>query len=276
MHRNSLSVALLAFALVGLSGCVSGAQLQEQAEYVAEHAERTHDAALRCDAEREIALAESNLEFLHYEMLRGKYIPAHRHMLVAIENINLVRQRVDNRPECFGIAIVTDADGDGLEDVIDNCPLTPNPTQSNIDGDGLGDACDDDMDGDGILNEPDNCLTVPNADQRDSDGDGRGDACSDDLDGDGIPNDTDRCPEVPEDRDGWEDADGCPEPDNDSDGLLDAVDACPNRAEDFDGWEDEDGCPDVDNDGDGIFDSVDQCPLEPEDLDGDRDADGCP
>ena len=45
---------------------------------IAEHAERTHDAALRCDAEREIALAEAHLDFLEYEMLRGKYVPARR------------------------------------------------------------------------------------------------------------------------------------------------------------------------------------------------------
>lgn len=269
--------ALLSVFVSGVFGaCISGATLADRADYVAVHAERTHDAALRCDAEREIALAESHLEFLRYEMLRGKYVPARRHSEVALENIEEVRRLVDHRPECFGIVIITDADADGIEDVDDNCPYTPNPQQYDIDADGLGDECDDDMDGDGILNEPDNCPRTSNPDQRDSDGDGRGDLCSDDLDGDGIANSVDRCPEVPEDDDGWEDTDGCPDLDNDRDGLEDDVDQCPNRAEDIDGWEDEDGCPDVDNDGDGVFDSVDQCPLDPEDLDNDRDADGCP
>jgi uncharacterized repeat protein (TIGR01451 family) len=36
-----------------------------------------------------------------------------------------------------------------------------------------------DADGDGVLDETDNCLTTPNLDQTDSDGDGTGDACDD-------------------------------------------------------------------------------------------------
>ncbi len=35
-----------------------------------------------------------------------------------------------------------DGDGDGVIDCDDNCPVTPNPDQSDIDGDGLGDVCD--------------------------------------------------------------------------------------------------------------------------------------
>ena len=37
-----------------------------------------------------------------------------------------------------------DRDGDGVVDAADNCVLTPNPTQSNSDGDRRGDACDPD------------------------------------------------------------------------------------------------------------------------------------
>ncbi|HKA90764.1 MAG TPA: thrombospondin type 3 repeat-containing protein [Haliangiales bacterium] len=97
-----------------------------------------------------------------------------------------------------------------------------------------------------------------------------------DSDGDGIPDVRDRCPSEPEDRDGWQDADGCPDPDNDGDGIPDARDKCPNEAEDKDNFQDEDGCPDPDNDGDGIPDARDKCPLEPEDFDGFSDEDGCP
>jgi outer membrane protein OmpA-like peptidoglycan-associated protein len=136
-----------------------------------------------------------------------------------------------------------------------------------------------------------------------------------DADSDGIPDDDDACPEIPEDKDGFEDRDGCPDPDNDKDGILDAADKCPDKpetvnefedddgcpdeappkdndkdkdgilddvddcpeeAEDKDGFEDDDGCPDPDNDKDGILDAADKCPLEPETINGVEDDDGCP
>jgi OmpA-OmpF porin, OOP family len=100
-----------------------------------------------------------------------------------------------------------------------------------------------------------------------------------DRDGDGIKDDVDKCPDEPEDYDGFQDEDGCPDPDNDNDGILDKDDRCPNEPEDRDGDQDEDGCPegsDGDRDGDGIPDSKDKCPDEPEDFDGFEDADGCP
>ena len=93
-----------------------------------------------------------------------------------------------------------------------------------------------------------------------------------DRDHDGIPDVKDRCPDEPEDRDGFEDEDGCPDPDNDKDGIPDIKDKCPNDPEDFDGFEDEDGCPDPDNDKDGIPDTADKCPNEP----GPESEGGCP
>jgi hypothetical protein len=128
-----------------------------------------------------------------------------------------------------------------------------------------------------------------------------------DQDHDGVPDDVDQCPELPEDRDGFQDGDGCPDWDNDDDGVADAVDKCPSEKEDADGFQDEDGCPDPDNDRDGILDKddacpneagekradpktngcpdrdkdgivdkADKCPDQPEDMDGFEDADGCP
>jgi outer membrane protein OmpA-like peptidoglycan-associated protein len=97
-----------------------------------------------------------------------------------------------------------------------------------------------------------------------------------DRDFDGIMDADDQCPDDPEDKDGFEDEDGCPDTDNDKDGILDVNDKCPNDPEDKDGFQDEDGCPDPDNDNDGIPDEKDQCPLDPEDIDKFEDADGCP
>lgn len=98
-----------------------------------------------------------------------------------------------------------------------------------------------------------------------------------DRDGDGILDPDDRCPDDPEDRDGWEDTDGCPDDqDTDGDGITDVADTCPLEPEDRDGTLDEDGCPDLDDDLDGILDVDDRCRAEPEDRDGWQDADGCP
>jgi outer membrane protein OmpA-like peptidoglycan-associated protein len=130
-----------------------------------------------------------------------------------------------------------------------------------------------DIDGDGILDNVDRCPRVP----EDKDGFEDEDGCpDDDNDGDGLVDKIDKCPLDPEDKDAFEDDDGCPDDDNDKDGLADKVDKCPNDPEDKDGFEDGDGVPDPDNDKDTIADAVDQCMNEPEDMDGFQDGDGCP
>lgn len=122
-----------------------------------------------------------------------------------------------------------------------------------------------DTDGDGILDPVDKCPTEP----EDKDGFQDEDGCPDpDNDGDHIPDVSDKCPNEPEDQDGYEDQDGCPDDDNDKDGLLDRDDKCPNEP----GPKENDGCPDKDRDGDTVVDRLDKCPDEP----GPPDNDGCP
>jgi len=133
-----------------------------------------------------------------------------------------------------------------------------------------------DRDGDGLKDDVDKCPDDP----EDFDGFEDEDGCPDpDNDRDGIPDVDDKCPNIPENRNGVQDEDGCPEGnknDRDGDGILDDVDKCPDDPEDFDGFQDADGCPDPDNDQDGILDVDDLCPNDPEDKDGFEDQDGCP
>lgn len=93
-----------------------------------------------------------------------------------------------------------------------------------------------------------------------------------DRDGDGLLDVHDKCPDDAEDKDDFEDEDGCPDPDNDSDGVLDTSDTCPTDPEDKDEFADEDGCPDPDNDHDHVLDADDQCPIVP----GPKEEHGCP
>ncbi|KAM9688457.1 cartilage oligomeric matrix protein [Trichechus inunguis] len=156
----------------------------------------------------------------------------------------------------IGDACDPDADGDGVRNEKDNCPLVRNPDQRNADGDKWGDACD-------------NCRSQKNDDQTDTDQDGRGDACDDDVDGDRIRNAVDNCPTVP----------NTDQKDGDGDGIGDACDNCPQKSNpdqrdvdhDFVG----DACDsDQDKDGDGHQDSRDNCPSVPNSDQQDSDHDG--
>lgn len=149
-----------------------------------------------------------------------------------------------NTPICL-----SDTDQDGVDDMLDNCPLTSNSNQLDTDNDGAGDECDDDDDGDGLADASDNCPVNSNADQADLDSDGTGDACDTDDDGDGVDDATDNCPLVS----------NADQTDTDSDGKGNACDS--------------------DDDGDGVDDSSDNCPLASnpgqEDSDSDGTGDAC-
>jgi hypothetical protein len=78
-----------------------------------------------------------------------------------------------------------DADADGIDDAIDNCPLVANADQADADSDGVGDVCESacsnalDDDGDGLTDYPDDpaCQTPTSTTENPK--------CDDDVDNDG-------------------------------------------------------------------------------------------
>ena len=195
--------------------------------------------------------------------------------------------------ECVG-----DTDGDGVQDVYDNCPLVPNPgnPQLDTDGNGVGDACQGDFDGDTHYDFVDVCPMLPNRNyQIDTNNDGYGDACTIEEDGDGVFDEVDNCPFVPNPQQLDIDGDGlgdlCDE-DDDFDGVPDTDDNCPvnfNPSQlDVNGNGHGQAC-DIDDDDDGFNNATasvpnptgtpDNCPAVPNsdqlDSDGDGRGDAC-
>lgn len=199
----------------------------------------------------------------------------------------------------------SDGDGDGASDLLDNCLIEANTLQSDVSGDGTGDACDSgDFDGDGISDANEVTLGTDPANS-DSDGDTVADdldpfpldaAASLDTDGDGLPDSlvagitTTLVEDTDDDGDGVPDIsdafslDAAASVDTDGDGLPDSLIAgvATSLVEDSD--DDGDGIDDIldvfpldasdwlDTDGDGVGDNTDlfpNDPLESVDTDGD-------
>ena len=205
---------------------------------------------------------------------------------------------VDNgEDEVVRIDPYTDEDADGVGDDDDNCPMVPNASQLNTDGDALGDACDEDDDNDGVLDVDDTCIRSvlgwTSTLQTDHDGDGCRDAVEDtDDDNDGVFDFADTCPTgaLAWSSDGATDydGDGCQDLDEDIDDDNDRIcdgtttnlfwactvssveeDLCPTSTLGFTSSNsndvDHDGCEDsvedLDDDNDGFADLVDNCPM---------------
>ncbi len=268
---------LLAVVAAIAAACATGGKLRQRSEVLGSDIEKAkRSGGVRC-APKELALSEVNVEFALTEISQGRATRAKEHLDAAETNVKRAlelsrtcgptqvtiqsKRPVEPQPEPTPLQpqkrIVqiekTDRDGDGVPDIDDKCPDVPGLPQFQ--------GCPD-TDGDGIPDNEDDCPTQPGPKET------HGCPVSKDSDGDGIPDDIDRCPLDPEDKDGFQDEDGCPDPDNDNDGIVDKMDACPNNP----GPIENRGCPILDRDGDGVPDSEDRCP----DVPGPKEFAGCP
>lgn len=206
--------------------------------------------------------------------------------------------------DCDGVVDNSDdGDADGVYDTTDNCPNASNPSQTDFDEDGIGDACDGDGDNDGIPTGSDLCPQLANSNwylNGDPDGDGLGRACDPDDDNDGVLDNggpapctsgqttgcDDNCAEDynPTQFDGNANGEGdaC-DPDQDGDGLYVEDDNCTFVAnpgqENADGDEYGDACDDCPNDEDLIYaytPGIPELGIPPQPYQPDTDGDGIP
>jgi hypothetical protein len=133
----------------------------------------------------------------------------------------------DNIPD--GCDSLIDSDGDNISDVTDDCPFIPGVIAYNGCPEPIIFGCTD--------STAVNYSSLANTNTT---------TCEYDSDGDGIEDSIDDCDYELEDFDGWEDGDGCRDPDNDGDSLNDTHDSCPNVHATANGNFDNnsDGCPD--------------------------------
>ena len=163
--KAAVLMTVASLGAICLAGC-AGTEMENSVREVRTIAKEARDnGAYKC-APRELALADTHIEFTERELSQGDYFRARDHLHVADHNAREA-YRLSPRDKCVAPVLPPDTDGDGILDKNDKCPTEP------------------------------------------------------------------------EDKDGFEDADGCPDPDNDKDGVLDAADKCPNDP----GPPDNDGCP---------------------------------
>ena len=160
--RYAIAAALAAAA------CASGGQVRETARVIRSDVEKARSVGAERCAPRELAFADTNLEFSEEELALGREGRARRHLEIAEDNVKRALVFADacgaspekEKPVVLVVAVEPrdekrvvvklDRDGDGIPDSEDACPDQPGPKETR--------GCPD-SDGDGIPDHLDKCPT---------------------------------------------------------------------------------------------------------------------
>ena len=182
----------------------------------------------------------------------GEYTPGHAYRCPDGDGdwyVGAFELSVLDTPGAANYCDMTDTDGDGVLDVVDNCPDLANPDQADCDGDGYGDAC-----------------AIADGLSQDCNENGIPDECEGDCNGNGNPDDCDIDEGISTDCDENGIPDEC-DPDCNVNGVADACDIANGTSEDTNG----NGVPD---ECEGPAFVINEINADPDTLNGDANGDG--
>jgi hypothetical protein len=177
------------------------------------------------------------------------YTPGHAYLCDSNWYVGTYELSVLDTPGMDNLCDVEDTDGDGVFDIVDNCPELANPDQADCDGDGYGDAC-----------------AIADGISADCNVNGTPDECEVDCNGNGSPDDCDVADGTSLDCDMNGNPDEC-DPDCNGNGVPDICDIADGTSEDADG----NGVPD---ECEGSVFVINEINADPDSTLGDANGDG--
>ncbi|HEY1101432.1 MAG TPA: OmpA family protein, partial [Myxococcota bacterium] len=125
IRRPGLVVVAFA-AFVAVVGSCAGPRIAAQTDVVRTDIKKAKESGAYTCAPRELALAESNVDFAENELAQGDALRAQAHIDIAVDNANKALALSKGcAPQLQQVKVSGDRDGDGIVDDVDACPDQP-------------------------------------------------------------------------------------------------------------------------------------------------------